>query len=95
MIQHPHQKPRWLKKRLPTGPEYERVKELIGKDRLHTVCQEAKCPNMWECFSQHTATFLIMIAGFVQSYKDLLNRLIRPSRNGLQPLPDKWVSVMS
>jgi len=53
-------KPRWLKKRLPTGPEYERVKELIGRDRLHTVCQEARCPNMWECFSQQTATFLIM-----------------------------------
>jgi lipoic acid synthetase len=60
MTQQPHQKPRWLKKRLPTGPEYEKVKQLIGKDRLHTVCQEAKCPNMWECFSQQTATFLIM-----------------------------------
>jgi lipoic acid synthetase len=60
MPQQPPQKPRWLKKRLPIGPEYERVKELIGKDRLHTVCQEAKCPNMWECFSQQTATFLIM-----------------------------------
>ena len=56
----PHQKPRWLKKRLPTGPQYEKIKELVGKDRLHTVCQEAKCPNMWECFSQQTATFLIM-----------------------------------
>jgi lipoic acid synthetase len=53
-------KPRWLKKRLPIGPEYERVKELIDKDRLHTVCQEARCPNIWECFSQQTATFLIM-----------------------------------
>ncbi len=60
MAQQHHQKPRWLKKRLPTGPQYEKVKELIGKDRLHTVCQEAKCPNMWECFSQQTATFLIM-----------------------------------
>ena len=60
MPQQSHQKPRWLKKRLPTSPEYEKVKELIGKDRLHTVCQEAKCPNMWECFSQQTATFLIM-----------------------------------
>ena len=60
MPQEPQHKPRWLKKRLPTGPEYEKVKKLIGKDRLHTVCQEAKCPNMWECFSQHTATFLIM-----------------------------------
>ena len=60
MLHQPQKKPRWLKKRLPTGPEYEKVKELIGKDRLHTVCQEAKCPNMWECFSQQTATFLIM-----------------------------------
>jgi lipoic acid synthetase len=60
MTQQPQKKPRWLKKRLPTGPEYEKVKELIGKDRLHTVCQEARCPNMWECFSQQTATFLIM-----------------------------------
>ena len=56
----PQPKPPWLKKRLPTGPQYERVKELVGRDRLHTVCQEAKCPNMWECFSQQTATFLIM-----------------------------------
>ena len=60
MPHQPQKKPRWLKKRLPTGPEYEKVKAVIGKDRLHTVCQEAKCPNMWECFSQQTATFLIM-----------------------------------
>ncbi len=60
MTRHAQQKPHWLKKRLPTGPAYENVKKLIGKDRLHTVCQEAKCPNIWECFSQHTATFLIM-----------------------------------
>ena len=58
---HPSQpKPSWLKKRLPTGPAYENVKNLIGKDRLHTVCQEARCPNIWECFSQRTATFLIL-----------------------------------
>ncbi|MEJ2283160.1 MAG: lipoyl synthase [Desulfobacterales bacterium] len=54
------QKPDWLKRRLPTGPAYENIKGMIGRDRLHTVCQEAKCPNMWECFSHHTATFLIM-----------------------------------
>ena len=36
------------------------VKGMIHKDRLHTVCQEARCPNIWECFSQRTATFLIM-----------------------------------
>jgi lipoic acid synthetase len=60
MTQQINPKPRWLKKRLPTGPEYEKVKGLIGRDQLHTVCQEAKCPNIWECFSQQTATFLIM-----------------------------------
>ena len=54
------QKPSWLKRRLPAGPDFEQVKALINKGGLHTVCQEAKCPNMWECFSKHTATFMIM-----------------------------------
>ena len=54
------QKPKWLKRRLPSGPGYEKVRGMINGDRLHTVCQEAKCPNMWECFSQKTATFLIL-----------------------------------
>jgi len=54
------QKPPWLKRRLPAGPDYERVKTLIRKGGLHTVCQEAKCPNIWECFSENTATFMIM-----------------------------------
>ncbi|MCK4619322.1 MAG: lipoyl synthase [Desulfobacterales bacterium] len=53
-------KPDWLKRNLPSGPTYERVRKLLSKSRLHTVCQEAKCPNMWECFSRHTSTFLIM-----------------------------------
>ena len=53
-------KPRWLKRKLPTGPEYEKVRGLLKKSRLHTVCQEARCPNIWECFSQRTSTFLIM-----------------------------------
>ena len=42
------------------GPTYERVRALLNKCRLHTVCQEARCPNLWECFSRQTATFLIM-----------------------------------
>jgi lipoic acid synthetase len=53
-------KPAWLKKRLPSGPDFENVKVLINESQLHTVCQEAKCPNIWECFSKHTATFLIL-----------------------------------
>jgi len=53
-------KPPWLKRRLPTGPTYEEVRTLLSKSRLHTVCQEARCPNLWECYSRQTATFLIM-----------------------------------
>jgi lipoyl synthase len=53
-------KPPWLRKRLPSGPEYEYVRSLLKKGRLHTVCQEAACPNQFECFSHRTATFLIM-----------------------------------
>ena len=53
-------KPHWLRRRLPTGPEYESVRSLIKGQDLHTVCQEARCPNQWECFSCRTATFLIM-----------------------------------
>jgi lipoic acid synthetase len=53
-------KPAWLKRRLPSGPVYEQVRSLLKKGHLHTVCQEARCPNVWECFSQKTATFLIL-----------------------------------
>ncbi len=53
-------KPRWLKRRLPAGGEYETVRRLLGESGLHTVCQEAQCPNLWECFSRHTATFMIL-----------------------------------
>jgi lipoic acid synthetase len=65
MIQHQKskmhaRKPHWLRRSLPTGPAYEKVRALLKKSRLHTVCQEARCPNLWECFSRQTATFLIM-----------------------------------
>ena len=53
-------KPEWLRRRLPSGPDYEYVRRLVDRGQLHTVCQEAKCPNIWECFSHHTATFLIL-----------------------------------
>lgn len=53
-------KPAWLKRRIPAGAAHERVRNLIHKCHLHTVCQEAKCPNIWECFSSQTATFLIL-----------------------------------
>ena len=53
-------KPDWLKRRLPSGETFNQVRELIEAGKLHTVCQEAKCPNIWECYSHRTATFLIM-----------------------------------
>lgn len=53
-------KPSWLRRKLPSGPEYEQIRTMIGKGRLHTVCQEANCPNQFECFSARTATFLIL-----------------------------------
>jgi lipoyl synthase len=53
-------KPAWLRRRLPTGRAYEAVRSMVKKGHLHTVCQEAQCPNQFECFSHHTATFLIM-----------------------------------
>lgn len=53
-------KPAWLKRPLPAGRVYGRTKSLVENLALHTVCQEAKCPNRFECFSRNTATFLIL-----------------------------------
>lgn len=53
-------KPKWLKRKLPSGPEYEKMKKLIQNNSLTTVCQEAQCPNQFECFSKGTATFMIL-----------------------------------
>ncbi|MEJ5364354.1 MAG: lipoyl synthase [Desulfosoma sp.] len=54
------QKPAWLRKRLATTGPYKEVRALLHHAGVHTVCQEARCPNHWECFSQKTATFLIL-----------------------------------
>ena len=54
------QKPSWLKKNLPKGGDYQRVRNLLSNSGLHTVCQEANCPNMFECFSKNTSTFMIL-----------------------------------
>lgn len=53
-------KPLWLKRRIPSGVTYHKVHRILQKDKLHTVCQEARCPNIGECFSRGTATFLIL-----------------------------------
>ena len=53
-------RPGWLKARVPGGEQYSKIKNLIGQQRLHTVCEEARCPNMGECWSAGTATFMIL-----------------------------------
>lgn len=56
---HQDRKPPWIKVRLPNNPVFWSTKALVADLRLHTVCEEAQCPNRWECWSQGTATFMI------------------------------------
>ena len=52
-------KPPWIKTRVRTGPEYTALQQLVKSEGLHTVCQEAGCPNIYECWEDREATFLI------------------------------------
>ena len=56
----PLRKPSWIRARSPTHPEVGRLKTLLRAHKLNTVCEEASCPNIGECFAQGTATFMIM-----------------------------------
>ncbi len=56
----PPRKPAWIRVQAPTTPEVQRLKSLLRRQRLHTVCEEASCPNLGECFTHGTATFMIM-----------------------------------
>lgn len=51
--------PAWLRRPLPTSPTFAKTQSLLGELDLHTVCESAKCPNHWECWSKGTATFMI------------------------------------
>ena len=53
-------KPEWLKVKAPGGPNYLRLQKLMREQRLHTVCEEAHCPNIGECWESGTATFIIL-----------------------------------
>ena len=53
------QKPQWMKVKLATGPEYRRLKQLMEEKNLVTVCEEAGCPNIFDCWNDGTATFMI------------------------------------
>lgn len=56
----PKRRPDWIKVRAPQGEQYEQIQTLMRRASLHTVCQEAGCPNMGECWGSGTATFLIL-----------------------------------
>ncbi len=53
-------RPEWLKARIPAGENYARLQGLVEQHKLHTVCAEARCPNMGECWNSGTATFMIL-----------------------------------
>jgi lipoyl synthase len=53
-------KPTWIRAKAPTDPKVQKLKSLIREHKLNTVCEEASCPNLGECFSHGTATFMIM-----------------------------------
>ncbi len=58
--ERPLPKPRWIRAKSPNHPEVQRLKRVLRKHRLFTVCEEAACPNLGECFQHGTATFMIM-----------------------------------
>lgn len=53
-------KPEWIRAKLPSGQRFFEIKDILRSQKLHTVCEEASCPNIGECFSKGTATFMIM-----------------------------------
>lgn len=59
-VPEPGRKPRWIRSKLPGGAVYGEVRDIVEGHRLHTVCQSAECPNMGECWSRGTATFMIL-----------------------------------
>ena len=53
-------KPNWLRVKLPVGQEYKKVRNIVDKYKLHTICESGNCPNMGECWGAGTATFMIL-----------------------------------
>jgi len=52
--------PDWFRVKAQTGPDYLDIKQTMERLQLHTICEEARCPNRWECWNARTATFLIL-----------------------------------
>ena len=59
-IQPSRRLPEWIKVRVSEGENYKELKELVKSQRLHTVCEEAQCPNIYDCWNRRTATFMIL-----------------------------------
>jgi lipoyl synthase len=60
LIQPTRRLPEWIKVRVSEGENYKELKELVRTQRLHTVCEEAQCPNIYDCWNRRTATFMIL-----------------------------------
>ncbi|MDP2828574.1 MAG: lipoyl synthase [Sulfuricellaceae bacterium] len=58
--QEPLRKPAWIRARIASGGRFDEIKQILREHELHTVCEEAACPNIGECFSHGTATFMIL-----------------------------------
>ena len=52
--------PSWFKVKIRQGPDYREIRRIMDEQGLHTICEEARCPNVWECWNNRTATFLIL-----------------------------------
>jgi lipoyl synthase len=72
-------KPDWLKVRFPAGERYGQIKDVLRRHQLHTVCEEARCPNIGECFNNGEATFMILGAVCTRSCGFCAVRSGRPS----------------
>lgn len=59
-VQRKRVKPDWLKIQIPVGENYAEVKQIVKTHKLHTICEDGKCPNMGECWGAGTATFMIL-----------------------------------
>src|ERR1051325_2339012 len=53
-------KPDWIRMKVPDSARFQQIKQILRENKLHTVCEEASCPNIGECFSGGTATFMIL-----------------------------------
>ena len=94
----PERRPEWLRVRPPKGENYDNLKQLMRNKGLHTVCEEARCPNIGECWGHKTATFMILGRVCTRSCGNLPPRTAFPTLPELPPVPelvnpDRWLEV--